>query len=92
MTACCGTWQGMVQVFNCWSIAVRLTWSVPRATMTYLLQQVLSAGMTSAKVDIMARYRNFFHCLRKSPCYEVAVLPNLTIRDIRSATGTILAM
>ena len=80
--------DGAVQVFNSWSIAVRLTWSVPRATRTYILQQVLSAGMTSAKVDIMARYRNYLHCLMKSPCYELAVLANLTGRDIRINTGS----
>ena len=81
--------DGAVQVFNSWSISVRLTWSVPRATRLYLVQQVLSAGMTSAKVDIMARYMNY---LRKSRCYDVAVLANLTGRDIRSTTGSKLRL
>ena len=63
-------------------------WSVLRATRTYLVQQVLSAGLTSAKVDILARYRNFFHSLRKSPCYEVAVMANIAGRDLKSTTGS----
>jgi hypothetical protein len=78
------TGEGANQVFNSWNIGVRLTWSVPRATRTYLVQQVLTAGLTSAKVDIIARYRNFFHSLRLSPCYEVAVTANIAGRDLRS--------
>ena len=56
------------QVFNSWTTAVKLAWSVPRATRTYLVQKVLAAGMTSAKVDILARYVNFFQGLKHSPC------------------------
>ena len=47
---------GANQVFNSWSIAVKLAWDVPRATRTYLMQQVLSVGFTSARVDILGRY------------------------------------
>ena len=80
--------QGAQQVFNSWNTAVKLAWSVPRATRTFLLQQVLTAGITSAKVDILARYRNFFHGLRKSPCHEVTVMANIASRDLRSTTGS----
>ena len=59
---------------------MKLTWEVPRATRTYLVQQVLGAGLTSAKTDILAS-------LRKSPSHEVAVLAGLTARDLRSTTG-----
>ena len=48
--------------------------------------------MTSAKVDILARYGGFFSSLRKSPSHEVAVMANLASRDIRSATGRNLAL
>ena len=80
--------DGAKQVYNSWSTAVKLSWSVPLATRTYLLQQALSAGLTSAKVDILARYGNFFKSLRKSPCFEVAVLANIVSRDIRTTTGS----
>ena len=80
--------QGAAQVFNSWNTAAKLAWSVPRATRTFLLQQVLTAGVTSAKVDILARYRNFFHGLRRSPCYEVSVMANIASRDLRSTTGS----
>ena len=35
----------------------------------------------------MARFAGFLTSLRKSPSYEVAVLANLTARDIRTTTG-----
>ena len=84
--------EGATKVFNSWNIGVRLAWSVPRATRTYLAQQVLSAGLTSARVDILARYGNFFHGLRQSPCYEVACMANIASRDLRSITGSNLRL
>ena len=39
--------------YNCWSTNVKLTWAVPRATRTYLVQQVLSLGF-------LARFGRFF--------------------------------
>ena len=55
------------QVFNAWTTAVKLTWRVPRGTRTYLVQQVLAPGLSSARADILARYGGFFRGLRKSP-------------------------
>ena len=66
---------------------MKLTWKVPRATRTYLVQKVLNSGITSARVDILARYSSFFRSLRKSPSYEVTVMANLAGRDLRSTTG-----
>ena len=65
---------------------------MPRATRTYLVQQVLSAGLTTDKVDILARYRNFFHGLRHTPCYEVSFMANMVDRNIRSTTGSNLSL
>ena len=79
--------EGAGQVYNAWTTAVKLAWHVPRATRTYLVQQVLSGGLTSAKVDILARFANFFRNLRKSPCPEVAVMANIVGRDLRSTSG-----
>ena len=80
------------QVFNAWTTAIKLAWAVPRGTRTYLVQQVLAPGLTSAKVDILARYGGFFRTLRRSPIHEVAVMANLASRDIRSTTGRNLAL
>ena len=66
---------------------IKLTWDCPRATRSYLVQQVLACGNTSAKTEIMARFCKFFQGLRSSPSREVATLANLLARDIRSSTG-----
>ena len=79
--------DGATQVFNACNTCVKLTWEVPRGTRTYLVQQVLGSGLISVKVDILARFAGFLTSLRKSPSYEVAVLANLTARDIRTTTG-----
>ena len=79
--------EGANKVFNSWTTAVKLTWDVPRATRSYLVQQVLDAGFTSAKVDILTRFSGFFQSLRKSPSYEVSVMAGLAGRDLRSTTG-----
>ena len=84
--------QGASQLYNSWNTAIKLAWFVPRATRTYLVQHVLSAGHTSAKVNILTRYRNFFHGLRKSPSYEVRVMANIASRDVRSTTGSNLRL
>ena len=75
------------QVFSAWNTAVKLTWDCPRETRTFLLQNVLSSDMTSAKTDILGRYSKFFFSLKKSACYEVRVLANLTARDLRTTTA-----
>ena len=75
------------QVFTAWNTAVKLTWECPRETKTFLLQNVLSSDMTSARTDILGRYSKFFLSLKQSACYEVRVLANYTARDLRTTTG-----
>ena len=75
------------QVYAAWNTAVKLTWECPRETKTFLLQNVLSTDMTSARTDILERYSKSFLSLKKSACYEVRVLANLISRDLRSTTG-----
>jgi hypothetical protein len=76
------------QYFNSWTTAVKLAWDCPRGTRTYLVQQVLACGTSSARTDILTRYCKFFKSLRNSPSREVAVLANLIARDRRSVTGS----
>ena len=75
------------QVFTAWDTAIKLTWSCPRWTKTFLLQQVLSCGETSAKTDILSRYSKFTKGLRTSVSQEVRVLFNLAARDLQSTTA-----
>ena len=79
--------NGASQVFNAWNMAIKLTWDCPRETRNYLVQQVLSCGMTSARLDIMSRYAKFFKGLRTSTSREVATLANLMGRDVQTTTG-----
>ena len=74
------------QVYSAWNTAVKLTWSCPRWTKTFLVQQVLASGSTSAETDILARYGNFSKGLRTSRSQEVRVLFNLVSRDLQSTT------
>ena len=75
------------QVYRSWDTAVKLTWSCPRWTRTYLLQQVLSCGEISARTEILSRYSKFCKGLRASVSPEVRVLFNLAARDLQSTTG-----
>ena len=45
-----------IQVYNSWNTAVKLAWDCPRQTRTFLVQQVLSCGISSARTDILARF------------------------------------
>ena len=80
------------QVYNSWGTAVRLTWSVARATRRYLVEQVLSPGLTSVRTDILAKYVGFFRNLRISPSHEVSFMAHLVGRDLRSVTWRNLRM
>ena len=53
----------------------------------YMVQKVLDGAITSAKVDILARYAGFFQSVRKCPFHEVLVMSGLVSRDIRTTTG-----
>ena len=75
------------QVYSAWDTAVKLAWSCPRWTRTFLLQKVLACDMTSAKTDVLGRYGKFAMGLRTSVCQEVRVLFNLVARDLQSTTA-----
>ena len=66
---------------------MKLTWSCPRWTRTFLVQQVLSCGETSAMTDILSRYGKFCKGLRTSVSPEIRVLFNLAARDLQSTTA-----
>ena len=83
---------GAGQVFNAWNMATKLTWDCPRETRTYLVQQVLSCGLTTAKTDVLVRYNKFFHSLRSSTSKEVATMANLVSRDVQTTTGSNLRL
>ena len=84
--------DGASQVFSAWNTAIKLSWSCPRDTRTYLVQQVLSPGLASAKTDILVRYLKFFRSLRKSTSKEVSMMANMVARDLSTTTGANLRL
>ena len=75
------------KVYNAWGTAVRLSWSVPRATRCYLVDHALCPDVSSARVDILAKFVGFFRSLRESSSPEVAFMAYLVGRDLRTTTG-----
>ena len=80
------------QYYNVWNTCVKLAWQVPRATRSYLVDQLLCCDLTSARMDILARYAKFARGLLVSPSMEVTVMAGVARRDIRSVTGSNLAL
>ena len=51
------------------------------------MQQILSCGFTSARVDILCMFAKFFKSLRENTSKEVQVLSRFLARDVQSVTG-----
>ena len=62
------------QYFTAWTVCVRLAWQVPMATHTYFLDQLLGCGISSVRMNILARYCKFFRGLMASPSMEVVAM------------------
>lgn len=75
------------QVYTAWNTAVKLAWGCPQQTRSFFLDNLLSCGFSSAKVDILSRFVKFYHSLRHSACHEVQVLALLFGRDVKSTIG-----
>ena len=75
------------QLYKAWDTAVKLIWSCPRWTRTFLLQQVLLCGETSARTDILSRYGKFCKGLKNNVSQEVRVLFNIVARDLQTTTA-----
>ena len=75
-----------------WKTGVKLAWGVHRGCRTYLVQQVLTPGTPSLRVNLLLRFRTFFRSLLISPSPEVQVAALLAARDLRSSIGSNLAL
>ena len=74
-------------VYRCWNTAVKLAWRVPRNTFTFLVDRVLSMGISSVRDSLFRRYGLFLKSLSLSAATEVQVLAAITENDLRSTTG-----
>ena len=96
-TYCCSLYGAMTwslytdkarQVFNTWSTCVKLAWGVPRATHNYLVDNLLSAGIPSLRLSILARFCKFFESVKTSNSMEVRLVASLASVGIRTDTGS----
>ena len=77
---------------NAWRTGHKLAWAVPRETHTYLVEEVLAPNTPNLHASLLHRFTNFFRGLVTSPSQEVMVVALLAARDLRSSTGSNLAL
>ena len=75
------------QLFRSWNTSVKVAWDVPRATHTYIVDNLLSCGLLNVKQQLVSRFVSFFRNLLKSHSTEVKVVANIVARCGRSTTG-----
>ena len=75
-------------VVSAWRTGHKLAWDVPRNCHTYLVEEVLAAGVASLEASLLARFHGFFRGLIASPSFEVVVVALLAARDVRSTLGS----
>ena len=71
-----------------WRTSCKLTWDVPRATRSYLVQETLIPGVTSLSVRFLINFKCFFKSLLNSPSPEVQVVAMLAGQDITITAGS----
>ena len=71
-----------------WRTCCKLTWDVPRATRSYLVQETLIPEVTPLRVRLLMNFRGFFKSLLNSPSPEVQVVAMLAGLDITSTAGS----
>ena len=76
------------QLYRSWSTCVKLTWNVPRATHSFLVDNLLAAQFFTVKQQLLSRYVNFLKKLMRSTSPEVTTVANMVARCARSTTGS----
>ena len=74
------------QFFKSWNTCVKLVYSVPLSTYTYLVEGYLSMGMVTMQNKVLSQYAGFFKNLLASPSREVRGLARIVGEDPRSNT------
>ena len=80
------------QYFSAWRTCVKLAWQLPRTTHTYLVDHLLSCGLSSVRIDILSRYAKFLRGLKHSASMEVAVMFGVVKGDVQTTTGQNIRM
>ena len=75
------------QFCRSWNMCVKLTYDCPRSTKTWLVDKFLASEFVPVKIELMARYANFYKSLVKSASSEVSFLAKVVSEDVRSTTA-----
>ena len=75
------------QCYKAWSTAVKLAWDMPRTTHTWVVDNLLSCNLASARERILANYVGYLNRLGSSASWEVRILAEVQSRDAGSVTG-----
>ena len=75
------------QVYKAWNTCVKLTWNVPRATHTFIVDNVLAPQFYNVRQQLLGRFVNFARKLKHSQSPEVCMVFNMVARCARSTTG-----
>jgi hypothetical protein len=65
-----------------------MAWDVPRATHTYLVDNLLAGGLPRIRSSVLDRYVKFYHSLRRSNSLALRVMASISAINIRSGTGS----
>ena len=65
-----------------------MAWDVPRATHTYLEDNLLDGGFPSIRTSFLARFVKLYYSLRRSNSLALRVMASISATDIRSVTGS----
>ena len=76
-----------VQCYKAWNTCVKLAWSLPRTTHTWIVDNLLSCNLPSARERILAGFVGFLQRMRASASWEIRVLSEVAGRDAGSVTG-----
>ena len=89
-TSCCDHYGSMLwrlydepvaKYFRCWNTHVKLVYNVTRQTHTYLVTDLLAAGIPTIRTAILARYVKFVRSLLGHESPEVSAVANYLMMD-----------
>ena len=75
------------QCYRAWNTNVKLAWDMPRSTHTWVVDNLLSCNLPSAREKILAGYVGFLNRMRSSASWEVQIMVEVMSRDAGSVTG-----
>ena len=76
--------EGVMKIFNSYSVATRTIWNVPRETHRYIAEELAGRHLATS---MMSNQLNFYRKLESSHKLPVRNLFSIVSEDVRSTTG-----